>query len=69
MRRLLTMLITAALPILSAACSPMASVETESVCAVWRPITWSSKDTPETIDGVKGSNARRGGWCIGKTAR
>jgi len=32
-------------------------------CAVWVPITWSSRDTPETIKQIKASNARRKAWC------
>lgn len=64
MRRLLTVLLLAALPMLLAACQTMGSGETE-VCSVWRPVTWSQKDTPETVDGVKGNNARRGAWCMG----
>lgn len=64
MRRLLTVLLLAALPIQLAACQTTGSAETE-VCAVWRPVLWSQHDTPETIDGVKGNNARRGAWCKG----
>lgn len=62
MRRLLTLLLLAASPMLLVGCQTTATGETE-VCAVWRPVTWSQKDTPETIDGVKGNNARRGAWC------
>lgn len=62
MRRLLTVLLLVASPMLLAACNQTVSGGTE-VCAVWRPVTWSQKDTPDTIDGVKGNNARRGAWC------
>lgn len=62
MRRLRTVLLLVALPMLSAGCQTTGSGETE-VCSVWRPVTWSQKDTPETIDGVKGNNARRNAWC------
>ena len=64
MRRLLTLPLLAVLPILLAACQPTGSGETE-VCSAWRSVTWSQRDTPETIDGVKGNNARRGAWCNG----
>lgn len=64
MRRLLTLPLLAVLPILLVACNQTATGETE-VCSVWRPVSWSQKDTPETIDGVKGNNARRGAWCNG----
>ncbi len=37
----------------------------ESVCDVWKPISWSQKDTDETIVQVKVNNARRNGWCHG----
>jgi hypothetical protein len=62
MRRSLTTLILVALPILIAGCQTTDTGGTE-VCAVWRPTTWSSRDTPETIDGNKGNNARRKAWC------
>lgn len=64
MRRLRTVLLLVALPMLSAGCVTTGSGETE-VCSVWRSVTWSQRDTPETIDGVKGNNARRGAWCKG----
>lgn len=64
MRRLLTLPLLAALLIPLAACQTTGSGETE-VCAAWRPVTWSQRDTLETIDGVKGNNARRGAWCKG----
>ena len=35
-------------------------------CTVWRDISWSSKDTPQTITEVKINNARREGFCEGK---
>ncbi len=34
-----------------------------SVCSVWKPISWSSKDTDATIVEVKVNNARREAWC------
>jgi len=32
-------------------------------CLVWKPISWSSKDTPQTITEVKTNNARQAAWC------
>lgn len=64
--RMLPMMLTlVALPILLAGCQTTGSGAT-SVCSQWRSITWSSRDTPQTIDGVKGNNARRGAWCMGQ---
>lgn len=40
------------------------TVETNAVvCSVWRPVTWSTKDTDQTILEVKINNARRKGYC------
>ena len=36
-----------------------------TACTVWKDITWSSKDTRETITEVKVNNARRDGYCQG----
>ena len=42
----------------------MGTVETNKAsCTVWKDITWSSKDTPQTITEVKINNARREGYC------
>lgn len=35
-------------------------------CLVWQPISWSTKDTPQTIEGVKLNNARRDAYCTGR---
>ena len=34
-----------------------------SVCAVWKPVSWSKKDTDQTITEIKVNNARREAWC------
>jgi hypothetical protein len=34
-----------------------------AACTVWRDVSWSSKDTPQTITEVKVNNARREGFC------
>jgi len=54
-----------ALALAMAGCSTMtASVATnDRVCTVWRPVSWSVKDTPATIGEVKSNNARRNGYC------
>ena len=44
--------------------SRMVTEETNlTVCSVWKDVTWSAKDTPQTIVEVKINNARRDGWC------
>ena len=60
----LTMLLLGALLMLSVGCQTTDTGGTE-VCTVWRPVTWSQKDTPETVDGVKGNNGRRQAYCGG----
>jgi len=49
-------------------CSKMMGiVETKpAVCTVWKDISWSKSDTPQTIVEVKVNNARREGFCEGK---
>lgn len=34
-----------------------------SVCDVWKDVSWSKKDTDQTIGEIKVNNARREGWC------
>lgn len=64
LRKPLTMLLLGVLLTPLAACKTTDTGGTE-VCAVWRGISWSQKDTPETVDGVKGNNARRKAYCGG----
>ena len=47
------------------ACSSLTgTVETnKSACQVWKDVSWSSKDTSQTIGEVKVNNARREGYC------
>jgi hypothetical protein len=40
----------------------------DAACSVWRPVSWSQKDTDQTIREVKINNARRDGFC-GNLAR
>ena len=62
MRYLRMTTLSVALLTLNVACSQTASDAT-SACSVWRPISWSVKDTLETIDGVKGNNRRQAAFC------
>jgi hypothetical protein len=34
-----------------------------AVCNVWKDVSWSKKDTDQTIQEIKVNNARREGWC------
>lgn len=52
------------MPILTSSCETTGSAETdpplpgaESFCSIARPITWSTRDTPETVLEVKAHNA------------
>jgi type IV pilus biogenesis protein CpaD/CtpE len=63
LRMLRTTLLCGALPILLAGCAQTSTSGGNAVCSHWRPITWSLSDTPETVDQVKGNNARRTAWC------
>lgn len=36
---------------------------TAGVCSIFSPITWSSRDTAETIDQVRRHNAGRDEYC------
>lgn len=59
-----TMLLAAVPLILLAGCQTTGTAATDTaVCAQWRGIQWSRADTAETVDGIKGNNARRRAWC------
>jgi hypothetical protein len=64
MRLLLVMLL--ALPLTNCASLMATPVTNGAVCGVWKPISWSKKDTDLTITEIKVSNARREGWCEGQ---
>ena len=50
--------------LLTGCASQTATVATnEAVCQVWKNVSWSKKDTDQTIGEVKINNARRGAWC------
>ncbi len=61
MRLLLAMLLMFPLT----ACSSLTgtSETNQTACYVWKDISWSSKDTPQTITEIKVNNARRDGYC------
>jgi len=40
-------------------------VNKPAACSVWQNVSWSSKDTRQTIVEVKVNNARRKGYCEG----
>ena len=53
-------------PVILAGCArPMATAGISTACSVWKPTTWSKKDTTETIAEIKVQNARRNGFCNG----
>jgi hypothetical protein len=41
---------------------PINEINTK-VCEVWVPVTWSSKDTDQTIKEIKVNNAKRAAYC------
>ena len=49
--------------LLLAGCQTTTATDATSACAVWRPISWSVKDTPETASAIVLNNARRSGYC------
>ncbi len=42
------------------------TVRGDTFCAIARPITWATADTPATIDQVRRHNAQHGRVCGGK---
>ena len=61
--RLKLMLVLATSLLVGACSKTTATGGTE--CSLWQPISWSVKDTPQTISEVKVSNARRRAFCEG----
>jgi hypothetical protein len=51
------------LPLMGCSSLTVTSATNGDVCEVWRDVSWSSKDTQQTIVEVKVNNARRSGWC------
>ena len=52
-------------PLLGCASQTATVATNETVCSVWKNVSWSDKDTTGTIIEVKQNNARRDGWCLG----
>jgi hypothetical protein len=63
MRYALAILLT--FPLAGCASLTSSNVTTKSACTVWRDVSWSVKDTDQTIREIKVNNARREGWCAG----
>ena len=72
-KRMLPLVVLA--PILSS-CATMGSGATdgatgpaamERICRSWPNVTWSSRDTPETIADAKANNAAREAFCAPPT--
>lgn len=49
--------------LLLAGCSRTTGTGAIDACSFWQPISWSQRDTPQTIAEVKVNNARRKAWC------
>jgi hypothetical protein len=63
MRFVLVMLSTF---LLTGCATMMGTPETnKAACGVWKDISWSKKDTDQTIGEIKVNNARRDGYCQG----
>lgn len=64
-RRRLALAMTLSLAWLATACVPVTTraVVTDTSCMVFRPITWSGRDTDETIRQVRSHNAAFDAAC------
>ena len=54
---------------LAAGCSQTTTTHTgatEAACLAWHPVTYSSRDTPETQDQARANNAAWQKYCEGK---
>jgi hypothetical protein len=51
--------------LLSGCATMTGTVGTKAACTVWSDISWSKKDTDQTIAEIKRNNARRDGFCRG----
>lgn len=52
--------------LLVAGCTQTTGTAGTEICSLWRPVSWSQKDTPQTVADVKVNNARRAGYCGGR---
>jgi hypothetical protein len=73
-QKLLTILfaIALAIPLASCATTGTGGIDTSPCKAqvagqepAWRDLSWSRRDTKETIEEVKANNARHDAWCKG----
>ena len=60
-----TLLLLALLCAPATACTTTRSTAIDKgVCSIWSPLTYSaSKDTPETVLGIRQNNAKRQAFC------
>jgi hypothetical protein len=49
--------------LLLAGCSRTTGTGGINACDFWQPVSWSQKDTQQTITEVKVNNAKRAAWC------
>lgn len=65
--RALLRLAVASLPVLLTGCATMTPTAGTSVsplvCEAWRPVTWSSRDTDQTIREARANNAAWEAYC------
>ena len=70
--KLLTMLCVSVLTIPLASCATTGTggidtspckAQVEGQEPAWRDLSWSTRDTKQTIEEVKANNARRDAWC------
>ena len=61
MRFVLAMLLMS--PLMACSSLTGTSATNGAACEVWKDVSWSSKDTPQTITEIKVNNARRDGYC------
>lgn len=63
MSKLVMLLLLGTLLCVPACSQTTQTAGTEAACVVWRPITYSSRDTPETVLQVLRNNAAQKSWC------
>lgn len=56
------MLLASVLSIPLAGCN-QTSGSGSSACSLWKAISWSKKDTPETVGEIKDNNAKQTEFC------
>jgi len=63
MRATRLMMLVAALSVSLTVTACNRTVGSATECQIFAPLTWSSRDTPETIRGIKGHNAAGEAAC------